>query len=205
MGVASAPLLGLEPGSQRLHRRRPDPGDLVELVDRREAAVLVAEVDDVLSGDRPDAVDRVELLDGRGAEADRAVFGIRADGGWDSIGGYTTLGLLAAVLALLVRTESALVVVARSEAGKPAVDDTVAVAAPRASGLARVRRVLGFFPFFRAFVAVEASLLALAAAIVDTFADGSPATRALVVALVPIAAITAAGHLVAIIASSRLR
>ncbi len=32
--------------------------------------------------------------------------GIRADGGWDSIGGYTTLGLLAAVLALLVRTES---------------------------------------------------------------------------------------------------
>ena len=131
--------------------------------------------------------------------------GIRADGGWDSIGGYTTLGLLAAVLALLVRTESALVAVARLEAGKPAADDTVAVAAPRASGLARLRRALGFFPFFRAFVAIEASLLALAAAIVDALADGSPGTRALVVALVPIAAITAAGHLVAILASSRLR
>src|SRR5215204_4476668 len=52
--------------------------------------------------------------------------GIRADGGWDSIGGYTTLGLLAAVLALLVRTESALVAVARLEAGKPAADDTAA-------------------------------------------------------------------------------
>ena len=39
--------------------------------------------------------------------------GIRADGGWDEIGTYTTLGLLAAVLALLVRTESALVHVAR--------------------------------------------------------------------------------------------
>jgi phosphatidylglycerophosphate synthase len=131
--------------------------------------------------------------------------GIRADGGWDSIGGYTTLGLVAAVLALLVRTESALVVVARSEAGKPAADDTVAVAAPRASGLARVRRALGFFPFFRAFVAIEASLLALAAAIVDALSDGSPGTRALVVALVPIAAVTAVGHLLAILASSRLR
>jgi phosphatidylglycerophosphate synthase len=131
--------------------------------------------------------------------------GIRADGGWDSIGGYTTLGLLAAVLALLVRTESALVAVARLEAGRPAADDTVAVAAPRTSGLARVRRALAFFPFFRAFVAVEASLLALAAAIVDALADGSPGTRALVIALVPIAAITAVGHLVAILASSRLR
>jgi phosphatidylglycerophosphate synthase len=131
--------------------------------------------------------------------------GIRADGGWDAIGGYTTLGLLAAVLALLVRTESALVAVARLEAGKPAFDDTVAVAAPRGSGLARARRALGFFPFFRAFVAIEASLLALAAAIVDALADGSPGTRALVVALVPIAAITAAGHLIAILASSRLR
>jgi phosphatidylglycerophosphate synthase len=131
--------------------------------------------------------------------------GIRADGGWDSIGGYTTLGLLAAVLALLVRTESALVAVARLEAGKPAADDTAAVAAPRASGLARLRRAIGFFPFFRAFVAIEASLLALAAAVIDAFADGSPATRALVVALVPIAAVTAVGHLVAILASSRLR
>jgi phosphatidylglycerophosphate synthase len=131
--------------------------------------------------------------------------GIRADGGWDSIGGYTTLGLLAAVLALLVRTESALVAVARLEAGKRPADDTAAVAAPRASGLARLRRVVGFFPFFRAFVAIEASLLALAAAVVDAFADGTPATRALVIALVPIAAITAVGHLVAILASSRLR
>jgi phosphatidylglycerophosphate synthase len=132
--------------------------------------------------------------------------GIRADGGWDSIGGYTTLGLLAAVLALLVRTESALVAVARLESGKAAAaDDTAAVAAPRASGLARLRRAVGFFPFFRAFVAIEASLLALAAAVVDVFADGNPATRGLVVALVPIAAVTAAGHLVAILASSRLR
>ena len=131
--------------------------------------------------------------------------GIRADGGWDSIGPYTTLGLLAAVLALLVRTESALVAVARLESGKTAADDTAAVAAPRTSGLARLRRTVGFFPFFRAFVAIEASLLALGAAVIDAFVGGEPATRVLVIALVPIAAITAAGHLVAILASSRLR
>ncbi len=131
--------------------------------------------------------------------------GIRADGGWDSIGGYTTLGLVAAVLALLVRMESALVTVARSEAGKPAAEDTAAVAAPRASGLARVRRTLGYFPFFRAFVAIEATLLALAAAIGDALADDLSFTRGLVIALVPIAAITAAGRLVAILNSSRLK
>ena len=131
--------------------------------------------------------------------------GIRADGGWDSIGTYTTLGLLAAVLALMVRTESALVAVARMESGKGAAEDTVAVAAPRASWLARLRRALGFFPFFRAFVAIEMSLLVLAAAVVDALADGSPGTRTLVVVLVPVAAITAVGHLLAILASSRLR
>src|SRR3954453_20636804 len=131
--------------------------------------------------------------------------GIRADGGWDSIDGYTTVGLVAAVLALMVRTESALVAVARVESGIGAAADTVAVAAPRRSGLARARRALGFFPFFRAFVAIEASLLALAAAIVDALAGDLIGTRVLVIALVPVAAITAAGHLVAILTSSRLR
>lgn len=131
--------------------------------------------------------------------------GIRADGGWDEIGTYTTLGLLAAVLALLVRTESALVHVARAEAGRPVVQDTAAVARPRATGLARVRRAIGFFPFFRAFVAVEATLLALAAALLDLALGDLEATRVLVIALVPVAAITAVGHLAAILASERLR
>jgi phosphatidylglycerophosphate synthase len=131
--------------------------------------------------------------------------GIRADGGWDELGTYTMLGLVAAVLALLVRTESALVHVARAEAGKPVVEDTVAVAKPRASGLARLRRAAGFFPFFRAFVAVEATLLALLAALLDLALGDLEATRILVIALVPVAAITAAGHLLAILSSERLR
>jgi len=131
--------------------------------------------------------------------------GVRADGGWDSIGGWTTLGSLIAVLVLLVRTESALVHVARAEAGKPLVEDSEEVAAPRPGGLRRIRRLLTFVPFFRAFVAVEASLLAFAAAAVDSLAGDFAGTRALLLAMLPIAAVTAAGHLVAILASSRLR
>ena len=131
--------------------------------------------------------------------------GIRADGGWDEIGGYTTLGLVAAVLVLLVKSETALVTVARAESGRPPAEDTRGVAAPQASGLARIRRALGFFPFFRAFVAMEATLLALAAAIVDEATGSLDGTRVLVVALVAVGAITAVGHLAAILASKRLR
>jgi phosphatidylglycerophosphate synthase len=131
--------------------------------------------------------------------------GIRADGGWDEIGGYTALGLLAAVLALLVRMEIVLVHVARAESGRPPVEDTAAAAAPRASGLRRVRRALAVFPFFRAFVAIEATLLALAAALLELVLGDLEATRVLVIALVPVAAITAVGRLLAILGSDRLR
>ena len=131
--------------------------------------------------------------------------GIRADGGWDELGGYTTLGLLAAVLALLVRMEIVLVHVARAEAGRPPFEDTAAASAPRVSGLRRLRRALGFFPFFRAFVAIEATLLALAAALLDLALGDLEATRVLVIALVPVAAVTALGRLLAILGSERLR
>jgi phosphatidylglycerophosphate synthase len=131
--------------------------------------------------------------------------GVRADGGWDSIGGWTTLGLLTAVLVLMIRTESALVHVARAESGKPLVEDSETVAAPRGLGLRRIRRAFRFMPFFRAFVAIEFTLLAFAAAIVDAVAGDLVGTRTLVVALLPVAAVTAAGHLLAILTSSRLR
>lgn len=119
--------------------------------------------------------------------------------------GEEVLGLVAAVLALAVRTESALVAVARLESGRGRAQDTAQEAAPQVSLLARLRRAVAFFPFFRAFIAIEATLLALAAAIVDAAAGDHDGTRILVTALVPIAAITAAGHLAAIVTSARLR
>jgi phosphatidylglycerophosphate synthase len=111
---------------------------------------------------------------------------------------YVVLGLVAAVLILFILGESALVTVARSEAGLPPAGDTRAVAAPRATGIRWVRRALGYLPFFRAFVAVEATLLALVAQIAGL-------TEEWVVALVVIGAITALGHLLAIVTSERLR
>jgi phosphatidylglycerophosphate synthase len=123
--------------------------------------------------------------------------GIRAD--------RVELGLVVAVLVLLIKGESALVTVARAESGRPPAADTRAVAAPRATGLALLRRTAAYLPFYRAFVAVEATLLAFAAAIVDAVAGDLAGSRALLVALVVVGAITALGHLVAILASDRLR
>jgi phosphatidylglycerophosphate synthase len=131
--------------------------------------------------------------------------GVRADGGWDEIGGYTTLGLLAAVLMSLIKGETLMVAAARAEAGRPPAEDTVAVAAPRASGLRRLRRAVRFVPLYRVFHAVEATLLAVVAAIVDAAAGDLTGSRVLVWGLVGLAAVTAAGHLVAILTSDRLR
>ena len=131
--------------------------------------------------------------------------GVRADGGLDSIDGWTTLGLAAAVLVLLVKSETALVHVARAESGKPLVQDTRAVAAPRGGLLRSLRRTLGLVPFYRAFVAMEFTLCALAASVVDETGGGLVGSRVLVAVLAPLAAIVAAGHLLAILASNRLR
>jgi hypothetical protein len=131
--------------------------------------------------------------------------GIRADGGWDHLGGYTTVGLLVAVLQLLVKAETALVHVARMESGLPLVEDSRAVASPRGGLLRTLRSAFGHLPFYRAFVAVEATFLALAAAVADSVSDGLDGSRALVVALVAVGALTAAGHLLAILTSKRLR
>jgi phosphatidylglycerophosphate synthase len=134
-----------------------------------------------------------------------AALGVRAAGGWGSLDGWTSLGLLVAVLVLLIKAETHLVGVARAEAGLPKVADSVATAAPRQGGLRRARRALAYLPVFRAFVPVEASLLALAAAIADLAAGGLAGTHALLIALVPIAVITAIGHLVGVLTSQRLR
>jgi len=123
--------------------------------------------------------------------------GIRAD--------EPELGLVVAVLVLWIKGESALVTVARAEAGLPPAADTQVVAAPRAGVLRRARRAAARMPFYRAFVAMEATLLALAASIVDAVAGDLAGSRTLVVALIGVAAVTAVGHLVAILASQRLR
>jgi phosphatidylglycerophosphate synthase len=131
--------------------------------------------------------------------------GIRADGGWDSIGPWTTVGLLVAVLQLFVKAETSLVHVARMRSGLAPMQDTQEVAAPRPGFLLTARRVLGHLPFYRAFVAVESTMLIFAAAVIDEARGGLGATRVLLVALVAVGVITAIGHLAAVLTSQRLR
>jgi phosphatidylglycerophosphate synthase len=116
--------------------------------------------------------------------------GIRAD--------ELTLGLVLAILVLLIKSETALVHVARAESGRPPPVDRQEIAAPRGGLLRTLRSALRYVPFYRAFVAMEFTLLVLAAEIAGV-------TDELLVALVPVAAITALGHLAAILASERLR
>jgi phosphatidylglycerophosphate synthase len=133
-----------------------------------------------------------------------AALGVRAAGGWDSLDGWTMLGLLAAMLLLVAKAESHLVFVARALAGKTARDEGPQTSAPRSALLRRLRRGAGFVPFFRAFGIVNATILTLVAAIVDLVAGDLAATRGLLVFFVVAAALTVVGHLVAILSSKRL-
>ena len=106
------------------------------------------------------------------------------------------------MLVLIVRIEYTLVYVARAESGLPVVEDSAAGRPPgRAHGTAAQ---LSFAPFFRAFVAIE-SVPRADRRVGDELTDGLGATRLLVAVLVPVAALTAAGRLAAILSSQRLR
>src|SRR3954466_16201875 len=131
--------------------------------------------------------------------------GVRADGGWGAPDGWAPIGLVIAILVLFIKAETNLVHVARAEAGRPLVADRAQGAPPRGRGLRRVRHALRYLPFFRAFVAVEATILALCAAVIDAAAGDLSGSRGLLAVLVVVGALTAAGHLVAILASDRLR
>jgi hypothetical protein len=110
-----------------------------------------------------------------------------------------------AVIVLMNKAETDLVHVARAYAGLPLLSDDASAAAPVRSGVARVRAMLTHLPFYRAFVAVEFSLLVLVAAVIDLVRDDLWATRFLVAVLVPLAVLTAVGHLVGVVTSRRLR
>lgn len=131
--------------------------------------------------------------------------GVRADGGLGSLGGWTTVGSLVAVLVLLIKAETDLVHVARAFAKRPLVSDDAATAAPRVGLVARLRRMAHSLPFNRAFVSIEFSLLALLAAFVDLAVGGVEGTRWLMILLVPAALVTVTGHFASIVLSSRLR
>lgn len=133
-------------------------------------------------------------------------FGIYADGGVPNIGGYTTLGLVASVIVLLNKSFGDLVHTSRASYGLPPLKDDGAKSAPRQGGLAKVRSALRFAPFFRAFVAVEFSLLIFAIGTIDQVArDDGKIVQVAAICIPFLAAIIMMGRVTAILASDRLR
>lgn len=153
-------------------------------------------------------------------------FGIHLDGGPARVGGWTTLGLLTGIFVLLKKAFGDLVHVARTYQGWPKLSEDAELAAPRSGGLRSLRGLLRFFPFFRAFGAIEYTLILLVIATADLvlrlvgveapnggwagYAGPPPLgpdflLRIWAVAQVPLAILTAGGYLMSILASSRLR
>ena len=130
--------------------------------------------------------------------------GVRATGGFRSAGSGSAPGCCWGCWSRLNKVENDLVHVARHYAGLPQMPDAEKVRAPRGGLLRTARRLARMVPFHRVFHSVELSILVLIAAVVDLFADGA-ATKVLLAALVIAACVTLVGHLVAVLASSRLR
>jgi phosphatidylglycerophosphate synthase len=130
--------------------------------------------------------------------------GVRATGQLQVSGIWISAGLLLGLLVALNKVENDLVHVARHYAGMPQMRDADDVRAPRGGALRSARQLTRVIPFHRVFHSVELSILVLIAAIVDLFVGGV-ATKVLLAALVVAACLTLVGHLVAVLASSRLR
>jgi phosphatidylglycerophosphate synthase len=130
--------------------------------------------------------------------------GIRAQGHVTFVGGYVTAGIAAALLSALVKAETDNVIVARAKSGLSGTHGEDALA-PAGQGLALARRLAAGLRLHRIIQAVELSVLLLIAAIVDTAGGGLAATRVLTIGCLVIAALMVVAHLVAIVASRRLR
>ncbi len=134
--------------------------------------------------------------------------GIRAAGSdvtWTAPTGYAYAGAILAVLVMFNKALNDMVHVSRAFAGLPRLEDVAGVGTPTSSGLARARRVVRFFPFNRIFHSVEMTVLVLVAAVGDAILGGLDMTRLLLLAMLVLAVLTVAGHVLAILSSTKLR
>ena len=102
------------------------------------------------------------------------------------------------------RAETDNVVVARAKEGLPPAYPDEALR-PTGSGLALARRLASVLKVHRITHAVELSLLILLAAVADEIRGGLLATRVLMLACLAVSTLMVVAHLVAIVASRRLR
>jgi phosphatidylglycerophosphate synthase len=116
---------------------------------------------------------------------------------------YTVLGFAAALGAILIKSETDLVDVARARSGLVATTEAAAEHF-QSRRLGMARKVVGALRFHRVIQAVELSIIAVIAAVWDAVAGGVTATQVLMVACVIFAGLQTVLHLVSILASRRL-
>ncbi|MFJ5261617.1 CDP-alcohol phosphatidyltransferase family protein [Streptomyces sp. NPDC088387] len=127
--------------------------------------------------------------------------GFRAAGsGFD---GWVSLGLATALGVVLLKASTDLVDVARARRGLAVADDEAT--RPRSEGVATARRLAAAFKLHRVTNGIEASLVLLAAAVVDVALGGLDATRWALVGIAAITWVMVPAHLLSILSSSRLR
>ena len=131
--------------------------------------------------------------------------GVHADGGIGSPHRWTTLGLCTGFLVLITKAETDLVQAARASAGLPPARDDVATATPQVSLLRRLRRIVARFPFNRALLAFELTVLATVAAGASAAAGSDLGMKVLTASLLGIAGFVTLAHLASVLASGRLR
>ncbi len=135
-----------------------------------------------------------------GAGSSGGLFGGFA--GTTGASGWMVLGALAALLVVIGKLESDLVVVARATAGLPSAPE--ADPTSRVSTVRSLRRVFAVLPLHRLIGAIELTLLLLVAATVDAVRGDALATQVLLTATAAVALLVAVGHPVTILTSRRL-
>ena len=127
-------------------------------------------------------------------------YGFRA--GHQHLGGWTTLGVAAGLLVVLVKAETDLVDVARARTGHTAASERSVEL--RSGALGRARKVAQVFKVHQLTGALESSLLLLVAAVADQLTGSLLGTQVLLWVLAAIAAVMTVLHLASILLSSRL-
>jgi phosphatidylglycerophosphate synthase len=138
------------------------------------------------------------LVVGLGVRASATVHGTPVIDGW------LVLGLVGGLLVLLARAETDLVIVARTVGGLP-LEPEEGAHEPRPTGVRILRRIVTAIPFHRVLGAVELSLAAVVAAVVDVVVGDGVGTRVLLIGVTTVGVVVATGHAVAIVTSGRLR
>jgi phosphatidylglycerophosphate synthase len=130
--------------------------------------------------------------------------GVRAAGGpAQEPGWWLVIGLVSALFVMLGKLESDLVAVARATHGLPGSeggDPSSSIGSVR-----RMRRVFAIVPLHRLVGAIELTLLAVVAAVIDAVIGDLLATRVLLAGVGFTAVAVAIGHPITIVSSQRLK